>query len=72
MLLGPLGIGHSVPIMGSLCDQNQYITRNIDSSFETREATLGSTTVEIWPSENYRVSIFFLVHYDSWESPKWY
>ena len=44
ILLSPLGVGHSVPIVESLYDRNQFEERNLDLSTERQEATFGSST----------------------------
>ena len=46
MLSSPLGLGHSVPIMGSLHDRNHIAKRMINPSTQRLEATVDPTAVE--------------------------
>ena len=45
-LIGPLGVGHSVPIMGSLHDRNQTANGMTDPSTHRLEATFDPITME--------------------------
>ena len=45
-LLGMLGVGHSLPIMGSLYDRNLSVEANSFLSIERLEATLGPFVTE--------------------------
>ena len=45
-LLGPLAVGHNIPIMGSLYDQNQSTKGKVNPFYERHKATLRSTAIE--------------------------
>ena len=46
IVFGPLGVGHSVPILGSLYDQNQDV-QHTDPSIKGQEATLESSVAGV-------------------------
>ena len=45
-LFGLLGVGHSIPIMGSLYDQNRTTKEIVNLSIQRLEATFDLTTME--------------------------
>ena len=48
-LFDPLGVGHSIPIMGSLYDRNQFVEGKINPSIKRLEATIDSSAAEAKP-----------------------
>ena len=62
-LSGPLGIGHSIPIMGSSYDRNQTTKRITNLSIQRLEATFDSfATVAIAPESKIHDHLLLTVH----------
>ena len=51
-MFDPLGVGHSIPIMGSLYDRNQFVEGKINPSIKRLEATVDSSAAEAKAQES--------------------